>query len=105
MDKYTACWLEVHTLWGNDMKDRACIAESIMQILADIKGECSPLINESLFGYQNDYTSRDVAYALLEIGHRFEIPIETLIKRLSYSGEEYTADSLINVVSAIIGAL
>lgn len=54
--------------------------------------------NVSLFADVNHFQARDVAYLLLEIEKRYEIPVEQLVENLENINSCYSLSDIANVV-------
>lgn len=78
--------------------DKQFILDKVMCILSGIKPDTSIVIEENIFGAKNNFTSRDVAYALLEMEQEFGINIELLIQATE-SFDGFTIQNIINMIA------
>lgn len=80
------------------------ISDTVIGILSVIKPQTELAMDESLFGYKNNFASRDIAYALLEMESRLGIKLEPLIGAITESAEGFTVHSLIYAAALQKGA-
>lgn len=78
---------------------RQAILNLIVGTLSEIKPQ--PVdVSESLFGWKNNFTPRDVAYVLLQLEAQFGIEIESLVRFIDGEKCDYTVNTLVDAVFA-----
>ena len=78
--------------------DNEHLATEILNILQAIKPQ-TVIRHINLFGTENNFTSRDIAYVLLEIERKFDVDIAQIVTDIARFPEGYTVEALTQVVA------